>query len=395
MTTRARTFDAIVIGAGAAGMMCAITAGQRGKRVLLLDRAEQVGAKILISGGGRCNFTNLEITPDRFLSGNPHFCKSALSRYTQYDFIAMVERHRIAYHEKTLGQLFCDGSAREIVAMLLAECAAAGVEVRTGCRVTEVARGGQFNLATGLGAFAAPVLVLACGGLSIPKMGATSFAYDVARRFGLEVVEPRPGLVPIRLDGEALKQSRALAGISVDAIVSCRGAQFRENILFTHRGLSGPAILQISSYWHPGDSIEIDLMPELDAERFLLDRKRTRPRAELKTILAEVLPNRLAEAIAETGSQGRSIANLPDRRILEIADRLKRWQVRPSGSEGWEKAEVTVGGIDTAGLSSRTMEAREVPGLYCIGEAVDVTGWLGGYNFQWAWSSGWCAGQAV
>lgn len=395
MTTRARTFDAIVIGAGAAGMMCAITAGQRGKRVLLLDRAEQVGAKILISGGGRCNFTNLEITPDRFLSGNPHFCKSALSRYTQYDFIAMVERHRIAYHEKTLGQLFCDGSAREIVAMLLAECAAAGVEVRTGCRVTEVARGGQFNLATGLGAFAAPVLVLACGGLSIPKMGATSFAYDVARRFGLEVVEPRPGLVPIRLDGEALKQSRALAGISVDAIVSCRGAQFRENILFTHRGLSGPAILQISSYWHPGDSIEIDLMPELDAERFLLDRKRTRPRAELKTILAEVLPNRLAEAIAETGSQGRSIANLPDRRILEIADRLKRWQARPSGSEGWEKAEVTVGGIDTAGLSSRTMEAREVPGLYCIGEAVDVTGWLGGYNFQWAWSSGWCAGQAV
>lgn len=395
MTTRARTFDAIIIGAGAAGMMCAITAGQRGKRVLLLDRAEQVGAKILISGGGRCNFTNLEITPDRFLSGNPHFCKSALSRYTQYDFIAMVERHRIAYHEKTLGQLFCDGSAREIVAMLLAECAAAGVEVRTGCRVTEVARGGQFNLATGLGAFAAPVLVLACGGLSIPKMGATSFAYDVARRFGLEVVEPRPGLVPIRLDGEALKQSRALAGISVDAIVSCRGAQFRENILFTHRGLSGPAILQISSYWHPSDSIEIDLMPELDAERFLLDRKRTRPRAELKTILAEVLPNRLAEAIAETGSQGRSIANLPDRRILEIADRLKRWQVRPSGSEGWEKAEVTVGGIDTAGLSSRTMEAREVPGLYCIGEAVDVTGWLGGYNFQWAWSSGWCAGQAV
>lgn len=395
MTTRARTFDAIVIGAGAAGMMCAITAGQRGKRVLLLDRAEQVGAKILISGGGRCNFTNLEITPERFLSGNPHFCKSALSRYTQYDFIAMVERHRIAYHEKTLGQLFCDGSAREIVAMLLAECAAAGVEVRTECRVTEVARGGQFNLATGLGAFAAPVLVLACGGLSIPKMGATSFAYDVARRFGLEVVEPRPGLVPIRLDGEALTQSRALAGISVDAIVSCRGAQFRENILFTHRGLSGPAILQISSYWHPGDSIEIDLMPELDAERFLLDRKRTRPRAELKTILAEVLPNRLAEAIAETGSQGRSIANLPDRRILEIADRLKRWQARPSGSEGWEKAEVTVGGIDTAGLSSRTMEAREVPGLYCIGEAVDVTGWLGGYNFQWAWSSGWCAGQAV
>ena len=354
-----------------------------------------MGAKILISGGGRCNFTNLEIAPERFLSGNPHFCKSALSRYTQYDFIAMVERHRIAYHEKTLGQLFCDGSAREIVAMLLAECAAAGVEIRTGCRVTEVARGGHFNLATGLGGFAAPVLVLACGGLSIPKMGATSFAYDIARRFGLAIVEPRPGLVPMRLEGEALRQSRALTGVSVDAIVSCRGAAFRENILFTHRGLSGPAILQISSYWHPGDLIEIDLMPEHDAERFLLDRKRTRPRAELKTILAEVLPNRLADAIAEGESQGRSIANLPDRRILEIAERLKRWQVRPSETEGWEKAEVTVGGIDTKGLSSRTMEAREVPGLYCIGEAVDVTGWLGGYNFQWAWSSGWCAGQAI
>lgn len=395
MTARVQAFDAIIIGAGAAGLMCAITAGQRGKKVLLLDRAERAGAKILISGGGRCNFTNLEVTAERFLSGNPHFCKSALSRYTQHDFIAMVERHRIAYHEKTLGQLFCDGSAREIVAMLLAECACAGVEIRLGCRVTEVVRAGQFNLATNLGAFAAPVLVIACGGLSIPKMGATGFAYDIARRFGLAMVEPRPGLVPVRVEGEALKLSRALSGVSVDAIVSCRGAGFRENILFTHRGLSGPAILQASSYWHPGDSLEIDLMPEHDADRFLLDRKRTRPKAELKTVLAEVLPNRLAESIVDASAQSGSIANLPDRRILEIAAGLKRWQVRPSETEGWEKAEVTVGGIDTAGLSSRTMEAREVPGLYCIGEAVDVTGWLGGYNFQWAWSSGWCAGQAI
>ncbi|MFZ1890330.1 MAG: NAD(P)/FAD-dependent oxidoreductase [Candidatus Binataceae bacterium] len=395
MTMRVHGFDAIIIGAGAAGMMCAIAAGQRGKKVLLLDRGERVGAKILISGGGRCNFTNLEVEPERFLSGNPHFCKSALSRYTQHDFIAMVERHRIAYHEKTLGQLFCDGSAREIVAMLLAECAAAGVEIRTGCRITEVARAGQFNIATSSGAFAAPVLVLACGGLSIPKLGATGLAYDIARRFGLAIIEPRPGLVPVRVEGEALKQSRALAGVSVDAMVSCRGAGFRENILFTHRGLSGPAILQISSYWHPGDSIEIDLMPEHEAERFLLDRKRTRPRAELKTVLAEVLPNRLAESIANAGAESAVIANLPDRRILEMAARLKRWQMRPSETEGWEKAEVTVGGIDTAGLSSRTMEARDVPGLYCIGEAVDVTGWLGGYNFQWAWSSGWCAGQAI
>jgi predicted Rossmann fold flavoprotein len=395
MTMRVQGFDAIIIGAGAAGMMCAIAAGQRGKKVLLLDRAERVGAKILISGGGRCNFTNLEVEPERFLSGNPHFCKSALSRYTQHDFIAMVERHRIAYHEKTLGQLFCDGSAREIVAMLLAECTAAGVEIRTGCRITEVARAGKFNIATSSGAFAAPVLVLACGGLSIPKLGATGLAYDIARHFGLAIVEPRPGLVPVRVEGEALKQSRALTGVSVDAMVSCRDAGFRENILFTHRGLSGPAILQISSYWHPGDSIEIDLMPEHEAERFLLDRKRTRPRAELKTVLAEVLPNRLAESIANAGSESAVIANLPDRRILEMAARLKRWQVQPSETEGWEKAEVTVGGIDTAGLSSRTMEAREVPGLYCIGEAVDVTGWLGGYNFQWAWSSGWCAGQAI
>jgi predicted Rossmann fold flavoprotein len=395
MISHARGFDAIILGAGAAGMMCAIAAGQRGKKVLLLDRAERAGAKILISGGGRCNFTNLEVMPERFLSGNPHFCKSALSRYTQHDFIAMVERHRIAYHEKTLGQLFCNGSAREIVSMLLEECASVGVEVRTGCRITDVTHAGRFDLDTGLGAFAAPVLVLACGGLSIPKMGATSFAYDLARRFGLAIVQPRPGLVPMRVEGETLKQSRALSGVSLDAIVSCRGAGFRENILFTHRGLSGPAILQASSYWLPGDSLEIDLMPEHDADRFVLDRKRTRPRAELKTILAEVLPNRLAESIAEAGSHGGPIANLTDRRILEMAARLKRWQVWPSETEGWDKAEVTVGGIDTAGLSSRTMEARGVPGLYCIGEAVDVTGWLGGYNFQWAWSSGWCAGQAI
>ena len=395
MTSRAQTFDAIIVGAGAAGMMCAIAAGQRGKSVLLLDRAERAGAKILISGGGRCNFTNLDVTPERFLSGNPHFCKSALSRYTQHDFIAMVERHRIAYHEKTLGQLFCDGSAREIVAMLLEECAAAGVVIRLGCRINEVARADRFNIGTDRGAFAAPVLVLASGGLSIPKMGATGFAYDISRRFGLAIVEPRPGLVPMRVEGETLKLCRTLSGVSVDAQVACASADFRENILFTHRGLSGPAILQISSYWRAGDSLSIDLIPDHDADRFLLDRKRSRPRAELKTILAEVLPNRLAEAIAESGSYHGPIANLPDRRILEIAARLKRWRVRPSESEGWEKAEVTVGGIDTDGLSSRTMEAREVPGLFCIGEAVDVTGWLGGYNFQWAWSSGWCAGQAI
>jgi predicted Rossmann fold flavoprotein len=393
MDSRAQIFDAIIIGAGAAGLMCAIAAGQRGRKVLLLDRAEHAGAKILISGGGRCNFTNLEITPERFLSANPHFCKSALSRYTQYDFIAMVERHRIAYHEKTIGQLFCDGSARQIVAMLLEECAAAGAAIRLGCRITGVARADRFNVETDRGEFAAPALVLASGGLSIPKMGATGFAYDVSRRFGLAIVEPRPGLVPMRADAETLKLCRGLSGVSVDANVACASARFRENILFTHRGLSGPAILQISSYWHPGDWLSIDFVPEHDAGRFLLDRKRTRRKAELKTILAEILPNRLAEAIA--GPYHGPIANLPDRKVVEIAARLGQWRFRPSETEGWEKAEVTVGGIDTAGLSSQTMEAREVPGLFCIGEAVDVTGWLGGYNFQWAWSSGWCAGQAI
>jgi len=387
------TFDVVIIGAGAAGLMCAIEAGRRGRRVLLLDHAEKPGAKILISGGGRCNFTNLEADrPERYLSANPHFCKSALSRYTPRDFIAMVERHRIAYHEKTLGQLFCDGSAREILAMLLAECRAAHVDRRGGHRTTEIARTDRFRVESSRAVFDAPALVIATGGLSIPKIGATGFAYEVARRFGLAIIEPRPGLVGLRVEDETLSLCHALTGVSVDAIVSCGRVTFRENILFTHRGLSGPAILQISSYWKDGETLSIDLVPTIDAESFLRDRRRTRPKAELKTILAEILPSRLAEAIAVREGQ---MANLPDRILVAMAQRLKRWQVRPTDSEGWAKAEVTVGGIDTAALSSRTMEARAVPGLYIIGEAVDVTGWLGGYNFQWAWSSGWCAGQAI
>ncbi|HVA80686.1 MAG TPA: NAD(P)/FAD-dependent oxidoreductase [Candidatus Binataceae bacterium] len=395
MSERVSNFDVIIVGAGAAGMMCAITAGQRGKKVLLLESGERAGAKILISGGGRCNFTNLEVTPERFLSDNPRFCRSALSRYTQHDFIAMVERHRISYHEKTLGQLFCDGSAREIVAMLLEECAGCGVEIRLGCRVSAITRPGRFEVQTDRAIFSAPALVLATGGLSIPKMGASGFAYDAARRFGLRIAEPRPGLAPLRVEGDMLKMCRALSGVSIEAIASCGHTRFRENLLFTHRGLSGPAILQISSYWRPGETLWLDLIPAHDANRFLLDRKRTRPRAELKTVLAEVLPARLADSIAAAGALDGPIANLPDRAIAEIAGRLKRWPVSPAETEGWEKAEVTVGGIDTAGLSSKTMQAREVPGLYCVGEAVDVTGWLGGYNFQWAWSSGWCAAQAL
>ena len=389
------TFDVVILGAGAAGLMCAMTAGRRGRRVLLLDHAAQPGAKILISGGGRCNFTNLEVTPERFLSANPHFCKSALSRYTQRDFIALVERHRIRYHEKTLGQLFCDGSAREILAMLLAECAAAHVDLRVGHSVGEITRPDRFCVDTNRGSFVAPALVIATGGLSIPKMGATGFAYDIARRFGLPLIEPRPGLVPLKFTDETLGLCRQLTGVSVETVVSCGRQSFRENILFTHRGLSGPAILQISSYWRQGDTISIDLAPDLDAQSFLRDRKRVRPKAELKSVLAEILPTRLAHALAEMAPSPGPIANLPDRSLAAIAQRLKRWQMRPTDSEGWAKAEVTAGGIDTAGLSSRTMEAREVPGLYLIGEAVDVTGWLGGYNFQWAWSSGWCAGQAL
>jgi predicted Rossmann fold flavoprotein len=395
MTRTTDTFDVIILGAGAAGLMCAVAAGQRGRKVLLLDHADRVGAKILISGGGRCNFTNLHSAPSRFLSGNPDFCKSALDRYTQTDFIALVERHRIPFHEKTLGQLFCDGSARAVVAMLLAECERGGVDVRVNHTVTDISRSDCFRLATSHGSFTAPALVLATGGLSIPKMGATGFAYEVARRFGLGVTDVLPGLVPLQATPETLGFPQVLAGVSVEAIASCAGQSFRENILFTHRGLSGPAILQISSYWRQGDTISLDIAPSCDANGFLLERKQSRPRVETKTALAEILPFRLAHALADACLPPGPMANVPNRTLAAFAARLKRWEILPTGSEGWSKAEVTLGGIDTRDLSSKTMEARNVPGLYAIGEALDVTGWLGGYNFQWAWSSGWCAGQSV
>jgi predicted Rossmann fold flavoprotein len=388
-------FDVAIIGAGAAGLMCALTAGSRGRRVLLIDHADEAGKKILISGGGRCNFTNLDVTPDRFLSENPHFMKSALKRYTQRDFIALVEKHGIAYHEKTLGQLFCDGSAREILAMLLAECAAARVEIRLGTRVSAVEKPDRFRLATDRGPVEAAALVLASGGLSIPKMGATGFAHDVARQFGLKLVAPRPALVPFTVGPEDLAVMQPLAGVAVDAVASRDKRRFREAILFTHRGLSGPAILQISSYWRPGETILLDLAPDLDLAAHLIERKRTRPKAELKTVLAEILPARLAQKLAETRLPNQPMATFQDKALARVADELKRWAVAPAGTEGYAKAEVTAGGIDTDDLSSQTMGARTVPGLYAIGEAVDVTGWLGGYNFQWAWSSGWCAGQAI
>ena len=390
-----QSFDAIIIGAGAAGLMCAMTAGQRGRRVLLLDHGDKVGAKILISGGGRCNFTNLRAGPDNFISANPHFCRSALERYTQADFIALVRRHGIAFHEKTLGQLFCDGSARAIVAMLMSECEAAGVDVRTEHRVTDVSRADAFRVETTKDAFTAPVLVLATGGLSIPKMGATGFAYDAARRFGLGVTQTLPGLVPLTADAAAIGFADQLAGLALPAVAACGKRRFAENILFTHRGLSGPAILQISSYWRQGETIELDLVPGTDAAAALQHRKRERAKTETKGALGELLPARLAQAVAQAYLPPGQMSNVPDRALAELGARLRKWPIRPTGSEGYAKAEVTVGGIDTRDLSSKTMEARSVPGLFAIGEAVDVTGWLGGYNFQWAWSSGWCAGQAI
>ncbi len=393
MTTRA--FDVVVLGAGAAGLMCAMRAGQRGRRVLLLDHAEAAGKKILISGGGRCNFTNLGCVPDRFLSANPHFARSALARYTQHDFIALVRKHRIAFHEKTLGQLFCDGSAREIVAMLLAECDAAGVDLRLGHRVTEIAHGDAFRVETDRGSFAAPSLVLATGGLSIPKMGATGFARDAARRFGLAVTETRPGLVPFTFAGDALALMQPLSGVALDTVARCGKAAFREAMLFTHRGLSGPAILQASSYWREGEAVTLDLLPERDAAALLLAGKRARPKAEPRTVLAELLPQRLAQSFAALHLPPRVIGEVGDTDLRRLAALLKGWRLTPSGTEGYAKAEVTLGGVDTQALDQRTMMAKAVPGLFVIGEAVDVTGWLGGYNFQWAWSSGWAAGEAA
>ncbi len=385
--------DVIIIGAGAAGLMCAITAGQRGRRVLLIDHAAEPGAKILISGGGRCNFTNTATAGDRFLSGNPHFARSALDRYKPEHFIALVRRHGIAFHEKTRGQLFCDGSARAIVGMLLEEAQAAGVELRLAHGVTEVSKADRFRIDTDHGSFSAESLVLATGGLSIPKLGATGFAYDAARRFGLRVTATRPGLVPLTFGEALLGLMRPLAGVSLDTEVSHGRQRFREASLFTHRGLSGPAILQISSWWGEGP-IVLNLLPDVDAAAFLLERKRSRPKAELRTVLGEQLPQRLAQALT-ADYEGTRLADMPDRVLRDLARKLQAWTIEPTGTEGFAKAEVTAGGVDTRDLLSKTMQATKVPRLFVIGEAVDVTGWLGGYNFQWAWASGWCAGEAA
>jgi predicted Rossmann fold flavoprotein len=388
-----RPYDAIIIGAGAAGMFAAATAGQRGRRILLIDHSPEPGRKILISGGGRCNFTNIGAGPDNFLSANPHFAKSALGRFSPADFISLVEKHRIAWHEKTLGQLFCDGSARQIVAMLLDECAAGGVDTAFGNPAMVEHRDGGFDVSFGNIAARAPALVLASGGLSIPKLGATSFAYDIARRFGLKIVEPRPALVPLTLSGDEALFS-TLSGVSANVVARAGKGAFREAALFTHRGLSGPAILQVSSYWRNGDPVAIDFLPDL-APGWLRSAKRAEPRLTLRRSLARHLPDRLAETLAAQLDLATELANLTDRALDAAEARLADWRFMPNGSEGFAKAEVTIGGISTAELSSRTMESRRLPGLYAIGEAVDVTGWLGGYNFQWAWASGHAAAQAL
>lgn len=389
-------FDVAVIGAGAAGMMCAVEAGKRGRRVLVLDHAAAPGEKIRISGGGRCNFTNTRTAPEAFLSENPRFCISALKRYRPADFIALVERHGVAWHEKTLGQLFCDGSAKQIIEMLTGLMRQAGVELRltTAAEAIEKTADG-FTFRAGGRPVTCSSLVVASGGKSIPKMGATGFGYDVARQFGLRVTDTRPALVPLTFETGLLSQLSPLSGVAVDARASCGKAKFDEAMLFTHRGISGPAILQISSYWREGQEIGLDMAPGVDLFAVLKKAKTERGRQGLQTVLAEHLPKRLAQLIAERHAARGNLADLPDARLRAVAQDVNGWRVKPVGSEGYRTAEVTLGGVDTAALESRTMEAKAVPGLYFIGEVVDVTGWLGGYNFQWAWASGWSAGQAV
>lgn len=388
--------DVLVIGGGAAGLFCALTAGQRGRRVAVIEHANRCGKKILMSGGGRCNFTNTGTRPENFLSANPHFCKSALARYRPEHFVAMVERHGIAYHEKELGQLFCDESSKQIVRMLLDECEAAGVEVRTQCSIEAVEQTDQgFRLRTTQGVFEAPALVVASGGLSIPSMGATGFGYTLARQFGHSVLPTRAGLVPLTLSGTHSERFQELAGVALPVTATAGRQSFSNSMLITHRGISGPAILQISSYWQPGQPLELDLLPGEDAHARLQALRQERPAAELRSVLSELLPKRLAQRLCETGLESRPMRQYSPKELQQIAAALQQFPLVASGTEGYRTAEVTLGGVDTREISSSTMESKRCPGLYFVGEVVDVTGWLGGYNFQWAWASGHAAGQAV
>jgi predicted Rossmann fold flavoprotein len=388
-------YDVVIIGAGAAGMMCAIEAGRRGRSVLVLDHARSVGEKIRISGGGRCNFTNLDMPGDRFLSQNQRFALSPLARFTQWDFIAMLEATGIAYHEKTLGQLFCDGSARQIVAMLVRHLAEAAVQVQLGIKIRSVARSTLYEITLADRTITASSLVVACGGKSVPKMGATGFGYDLARQFGVKVIDTRPALVPLTFARQELDRIGHLAGTALRARVSCRKTSFAEGLLITHRGLSGPSILQISSYWRDGQSIHIDLVPDSDVLTWLRDQRAVSGRQSIQNALARFMPKKLADYIARLAGVQGNLADQSDKALQSLAATVHGWQVKPVGSEGYRTAEVTLGGVDTGELDAGTMQVRTRPGLYFIGEVVDVTGWLGGYNLQWAWSSGWVAGQVV
>jgi predicted Rossmann fold flavoprotein len=389
--------NVLIIGASASGLMCAIEAGKRGRKVTVLDHANKPGKKILMSGGGRCNFTNYHISANNFISHNPHFCKSALSRYTQWDFISMVTDHHISFHERDHGQLFCDNSAKEILDMLLAECKKVNIDIRLDCEITTIdkTKVNEFSINTSRGNFKAQSLVIACGGLSIPRMCASPLGYKIAEKFDHHIWPTSAGLVPFTLQPDDKAELAELSGIAVNSLVNNQRIEFRENILFTHRGLSGPAILQISSYWQPGEAININLIPEIDIVDYLKTRQQTQPKVKLKTALGEFLPKRLLQTTLGEDTVDTPLQAISYHRYSNIAEQLQNWQIKPSGTEGYRTAEVTLGGVDCNQLSSKTMESRKIAGLYFIGEVVDVTGWLGGYNFQWAWSSGWCAGQVA
>lgn len=390
-----KNYDVVIIGAGAAGLMCALTAGQRGRKVLVLDHAERMGNKILISGGGSCNFTNLYLDSEHYISENPHFCKSALSRFSQYDFISLVEKHNISYEQRQLGQLFCNGSSVEILNLLLEECRLSDVKIQNRCTIKEIEKEDCFIVKTNSENYVTESLVIATGGLSMPTIGASGFGYEVAEQFGLNVLSTQPGLVPLTFSRDDLDDFSDLSGISADATVSCNRQSFREAILFTHRGLSGPAVLQISSYWQPGDEVIINLLPDYDLTKTIKQWQKERPKAELKNLIGELLTRRVAHRWLELWHHNKPVNQYNEKEINEVANIFHSWSIRPSDTEGYRVAEVTRGGVDTNELSSKTFEARKVKGLYFVGEVVDVTGWLGGYNLQWAWSSGFSAGQFV